>query len=399
MIRGSPFSRNLILKVYPAMFIENVTELAFDDITPEDPDFTFIQGLAEAGLISSKLSRHDMLSSADEEIDLSALCLYSPEMFEDAFEPHSPWKLMPNLTDDSSLINVELYEFLQASLPNIVKGCQWVLLYSTLKHGISLRTLIRRSADISGPALLIVGDRKGAVFGGLLDCPLKPCPKRKYQGTNHSFIFTTKFGAPRLFRATGLEVLKSEVLVNHLKIESEIAADALLDYVTFQILPENRYGACICSEEKEEMVGDGPLEQLLEHVPYIKDQIVKGSCDNFKLELPNPTGDNGWFTKATLMRFLHVIGSPDALNKFIAVSNELSQLEETRKCYLSLHIQLQGDRSASSDNSNEFSDILGWENFKRVLADDVRMFHHCLQPLLMDQLKRIKLLLKPHHIH
>lgn len=35
-------------------------------------------------------------------------------------------------------------------------------------------------------------------------------------------------------------MLKSEVLVNHLKMESEIAADALLDYVTFQILPENR---------------------------------------------------------------------------------------------------------------------------------------------------------------
>ncbi|XP_057249434.1 uncharacterized protein LOC104887873 isoform X2 [Beta vulgaris subsp. vulgaris] len=139
----------------------------------------------------------------EHESPVSASSTCEPEMFEDAFEPQSPWKLMPNLTDDSSLINVELYEFLQASLPNIVKGCQWVLLYSTLKHGISLRTLIRRSADISGPALLIVGDRKGAVFGGLLDCPLKPCPKRKYQGTNHSFVFTTKFGAPRLFRATG----------------------------------------------------------------------------------------------------------------------------------------------------------------------------------------------------
>jgi hypothetical protein len=30
--------------VYPAMYIENVTELAFDDITPEDFDFPFIQG-------------------------------------------------------------------------------------------------------------------------------------------------------------------------------------------------------------------------------------------------------------------------------------------------------------------------------------------------------------------
>lgn len=26
------------------MYLENVTELAFDDITPEDPDFPFIQG-------------------------------------------------------------------------------------------------------------------------------------------------------------------------------------------------------------------------------------------------------------------------------------------------------------------------------------------------------------------
>ncbi|XVF09893.1 hypothetical protein REPUB_Repub07fG0136200 [Reevesia pubescens] len=55
-------SRNTVSKVYPAMYIENVTELAFDDITPEDPDFSSIQGLAEAGLISSKLSNQDLLN-------------------------------------------------------------------------------------------------------------------------------------------------------------------------------------------------------------------------------------------------------------------------------------------------------------------------------------------------
>jgi len=38
------FFRNTISKVFPAMYIENVTELAFDDITPEDPDFSSIQG-------------------------------------------------------------------------------------------------------------------------------------------------------------------------------------------------------------------------------------------------------------------------------------------------------------------------------------------------------------------
>jgi len=84
------------------MYIENVTELAFDDITPEDPDFPFIQGdhrifctftlksesvklclicflhfsldsigLAEAGLISSKLSNNNMPSSESSRVTFS----------------------------------------------------------------------------------------------------------------------------------------------------------------------------------------------------------------------------------------------------------------------------------------------------------------------------------------
>ncbi|XP_057952870.1 uncharacterized protein LOC131146976 [Malania oleifera] len=73
---SSALSRNAVSKVYPAMYIENVTELAFDDVTPEDPDFSSIQGLAEAGLISSKLSRRDMLSSIND--DQSSFC-FSPE--------------------------------------------------------------------------------------------------------------------------------------------------------------------------------------------------------------------------------------------------------------------------------------------------------------------------------
>lgn len=103
--------RNSISKVYPAMYIENVTELAFDDITPEDPDFSSIQGvnfrflgysinesvigfvclleficilsgLAEAGLISSRLSRNDMLSSLDED---ESPFYFSPERWCNRF--------------------------------------------------------------------------------------------------------------------------------------------------------------------------------------------------------------------------------------------------------------------------------------------------------------------------
>uniref|UniRef100_A0A2P2KP53 SLH domain-containing protein n=1 Tax=Rhizophora mucronata TaxID=61149 RepID=A0A2P2KP53_RHIMU len=64
---SSALSRSMVSKIYPAMYIEDVTELAFDDITPDDPDFSSIQGLAESGLISSKLSTQDLLSSPGDQ--------------------------------------------------------------------------------------------------------------------------------------------------------------------------------------------------------------------------------------------------------------------------------------------------------------------------------------------
>ncbi|KAL2550482.1 S-layer-like proteiny domain [Forsythia ovata] len=73
---SNALSRNTASKVYPAMYIENISELAFDDITPRDPDFPSIQGLAEAGLIASKLSRRDMQSSLDED---ASPVFFSPE--------------------------------------------------------------------------------------------------------------------------------------------------------------------------------------------------------------------------------------------------------------------------------------------------------------------------------
>ncbi|CAN6551897.1 unnamed protein product [Malus baccata var. baccata] len=102
------------------------------------------------------------------------------EVFEEAADQHSLQKQLPLLMDDSVFISSDLHEFLLSSLPNIVKGCQWVLLYSTSKHGISLRTLIRQSAELSGPCLL---------------------------GTNQTFVFTTIYGEPRLFRPTGKNFL------------------------------------------------------------------------------------------------------------------------------------------------------------------------------------------------
>ncbi|XP_074580070.1 uncharacterized protein LOC141836468 isoform X2 [Curcuma longa] len=114
-----------------------------------------------------------------------------------------PNEYLSYLTEKSTFMSADLFDFFGSCLPNIVKGCQWILLYSTWKHGISLQTLLRKSADPPGPCLLIVGDMQGAIFGGLLNSPLKPTSKRKYQGTSETFVFTTIYGEPRLFRATG----------------------------------------------------------------------------------------------------------------------------------------------------------------------------------------------------
>ncbi|KAJ8433867.1 hypothetical protein Cgig2_032078 [Carnegiea gigantea] len=129
-------------------------------------------------------------------------------------------------------------------------------------------------------------------------------------------------------------------------MRAEIAADAPLDYVTFQILQENRYNVFINSNENEEMVGHGLLDQLLDHLPNIKDQLASEPCDNFKLELQDNAYKRAWFTKAT---FLHIVGSSE-LEESVNVSNEISQLKETRKFHLSLYAKAE-DGITSSDNS------------------------------------------------
>eukprot|EP00252_Welwitschia_mirabilis_P011034 TRINITY_DN24818_c0_g1_i1.p1 TRINITY_DN24818_c0_g1~~TRINITY_DN24818_c0_g1_i1.p1 ORF type:complete len:603 (-),score=124.65 TRINITY_DN24818_c0_g1_i1:233-2041(-) len=68
-------------KVAPSVFIEGVTQLAFDDITPEDPDFPYIQGLAEAGIIPSKLAcRHEHYSSCTTVDKKQSYCFFNPDM-------------------------------------------------------------------------------------------------------------------------------------------------------------------------------------------------------------------------------------------------------------------------------------------------------------------------------
>ncbi|XP_022157946.1 oxidation resistance protein 1 [Momordica charantia] len=172
----------------------------FDSLEPLDN----FEGYSENKECSLECGNKEILDNEEDFDDsFSGRSTSSSEVFEEATFQPGPLKSVMNLTVDSVLISFDIYDFLLQCLPNIVKGCQWVLLYSTLRHGISLRTLIRKSNELSGPCLLVVGDRQGAVFGGLLECPLKPTAKRKYQGTNQTFVFTTMYGEPQLFRPTG----------------------------------------------------------------------------------------------------------------------------------------------------------------------------------------------------
>lgn len=60
------------------------------------------------------------------------------EGFEEATtNRQSPHKTLSYLMDESVFISTDLYEFLLSSLPNIVKGCQWMLLY----RSVLLKTL------------------------------------------------------------------------------------------------------------------------------------------------------------------------------------------------------------------------------------------------------------------
>ncbi|KAF8411473.1 hypothetical protein HHK36_004024 [Tetracentron sinense] len=113
------------------------------------------------------------------------------------------WVNLPDMSEPSLLLSEKTRSTLYFSLPALAQGRKWVLLYSTWRHGISLSTLYRRSMLCPGFSLLVVGDRKGAVFGGLVEAPLRATSKRKYQGTNNTFVFTNTSVHPVVFRPTG----------------------------------------------------------------------------------------------------------------------------------------------------------------------------------------------------
>ncbi|XP_054023456.1 oxidation resistance protein 1 isoform X7 [Dryobates pubescens] len=99
-----------------------------------------------------------------------------------------PEAFRPNLSDPSELLQPDQIEKLTKSLPPRTIGYPWTLVYSTAKHGMSLKTLYRTMQGLDTPVLLVIKDSDGQVFGALASEPFKVSDG--FYGTGETFMFT-----------------------------------------------------------------------------------------------------------------------------------------------------------------------------------------------------------------
>lgn len=95
---------------------------------------------------------------------------------------------LPELLDSTEIFTEEHRRELCKHLPARAESYSWALVYSTLKHGFSLKTLYREMLKFETPILLAVLDTEGAVFGVLTSCSLRMSDH--FYGTGESFLFT-----------------------------------------------------------------------------------------------------------------------------------------------------------------------------------------------------------------
>lgn len=85
-------------------------------------------GLENSGYESLEVCEEDLDHVSERNISCSDNVEETPKI-EETSTSDVVVKSIPDLMDESSFISSDLFEFLHSSLPNIVKGCQWLLLY------------------------------------------------------------------------------------------------------------------------------------------------------------------------------------------------------------------------------------------------------------------------------
>ncbi|EEC15534.1 nucleolar protein c7c, putative, partial [Ixodes scapularis] len=95
---------------------------------------------------------------------------------------------LPELLDSTEIFTEDHRRKLSKELPARAESYSWALVYSTLKHGFSLKTLYREMLKVETPIILAILDTEGAVFGALSSCSLKMSDH--FYGTGESFLFS-----------------------------------------------------------------------------------------------------------------------------------------------------------------------------------------------------------------
>ncbi|CAG09157.1 unnamed protein product, partial [Tetraodon nigroviridis] len=95
---------------------------------------------------------------------------------------------LPMLSDTSDLLQDTDLEKLSCRLPARVQGYPWSLVYSTVKHGTSLKTLYRSLADVDSPVLLVVKDTDNRIFGAFSTHPFRV--SEHFYGTGETFLYS-----------------------------------------------------------------------------------------------------------------------------------------------------------------------------------------------------------------
>lgn len=101
----------------------------------------------------------------------------------------------------------------------------------------------------------------------------------------------------------------------------------LLDYALLKLTPtRTRCDLVVVSGGKSEKLASGLVEPFIAHLKFAKDQIPKGG---YSITLRPPSTASFWFTKSTFQRFVRFLSTPEILERFMQLEQEIVQIESS----------------------------------------------------------------------
>uniref|UniRef100_A0A1A8KBG7 TLDc domain-containing protein n=1 Tax=Nothobranchius kuhntae TaxID=321403 RepID=A0A1A8KBG7_NOTKU len=189
---GKKISAKTLLKrdAWLAMSQESSDELR-SYLTRLRPDLCILEGEEEGDeeefvLIEDKEEEEEMQmhhgSGDDWEMVLMEESKEKPALVIDR-EPEG----ISNVVESSNILEALHVRELCKELPPRMVGVTWRLAFSTTRHGSSLKALYRKLSGTDSPALIVIKDAVGEIFGAFLSHPLRL--SEAFYGTGETFLF------------------------------------------------------------------------------------------------------------------------------------------------------------------------------------------------------------------